>query len=86
MELALAVSLCVMLLVGTRTAYAAEVASGEGWTLDDSGVFTFTGDVADLTNSSVGKYPRAEYTDQIRDVVVAEGVTRVPQLAFDCNE
>ena len=69
-------ALCVMLLFGTRTAYAEEIA-GEGWTLDDNGVLTLTKDV-DATDT----YDWAQYASQIQEVRVAEGVTEIPRMAF----
>lgn len=83
--LACAFALCAMLLLGVKPAYADEVA-GDGWTLDDNGVFTLTADIADLENPSAGKYPWAQYADQIVEVRAAEGVTRIPGSAFSSSQ
>lgn len=59
---------------------AAEVASGTGWNLDDNGVITITADISDSAT-----YEWQTYDSQIKEVVVADGVTRVPSSAFYSN-
>lgn len=54
----------------------AETISGTGWTLDGAGVFTLTQDIPD---DEVGNgLDFWTYKDQIKEIVVAEGVTRIP--------
>lgn len=64
---------------GTTTVFAAEVASGNGWTLDDAGVFTLTEDIPYVEGQP---YEWAPYAEQIKEIVVAEGVTEIPAIAF----
>lgn len=61
-------------------AYAAEVAGGDGWSLDDAGVLTLSEDIAPI--SAGGAYEWEPYASQIKEVAVAEGVTEVPNMAF----
>lgn len=78
-----ALALCAMLLFGARPAYATEVA-GDGWTLDDNGVLTLMADIEDIDGLNSGQnYEWAQYADKIQEVVVAEGVTKVPLGAFN---
>lgn len=71
----------VIAFKGTTYVYAAETAtvetiSGTGWTLDGAGVFTLTQDIPD---DEVGNgLDFWTYKDQIKEIVVAEGVTRIP--------
>lgn len=54
----------------------AETISGNGWTLDGSGVFTLTQDIPDdEVKNGLDFWP---YGDQIKEIIVAEGVTRIP--------
>ena len=63
---------------GTTTVFAAEVASGNGWTLDDAGVFTLTEDIPYVEGQP---YEWAPYAEQIKEIVVAEGVRKyLPSL------
>lgn len=57
----------------------AKGASGNGWTLDDNGVFTLLKNVSYVEGQD---YEWKPYESQIKEVVVAEGVTEVPQAAF----
>lgn len=70
-----------MLILGTETAGAAELASGEGWTLDDAGVLTLTKDV-----ESASAYDWAPHASRIKEVKVAEGVTEIPVMAFSTTQ
>lgn len=67
-------------LAGVKPAYAAEMASGTGWTLDDAGVITLTADVAPVESGQ--SYEWAQYAGEIQEVRVAEGVTAIPSNAF----
>lgn len=67
-------------LAGAKPAYAAEVASGMGWTLDDEGTITLTADVAPVESGQ--PYEWVQYAPQIKEVRVAEGVTTIPSMAF----
>lgn len=61
--------------------------SGNGWKLDASGVFTLLSDIDGNQyldkNTYVYNYPWRIYEAQIKEVVVAEGVTEIPNSAFD---
>lgn len=74
----------VFVLAGVKPAYAAEVASGTGWTLDDAGAITLTADIASVESGE--SYEWAQYASQIKEVQVAEGVTMVPNMAFASTE
>lgn len=71
---------CALLLLVAKPAYAAEVAGGEGWSLDDSGVLTLSGDIAPI--GAGGAYEWEPYATQIKEVSAAEGVTEIPNMAF----
>lgn len=56
---------------------------GNGWKLDANGVLTLTVDVADRDPGlGQGPYEWDAYKDKIKEVRVAEGVTRIPVVAF----
>lgn len=74
------VLVAVFALAGVKPAYAAEVASGTGWTLDDAGTITLTADVAPAGSGQ--PYEWAQYAHQIKEVRAAEGVTTIPRMAF----
>lgn len=59
---------------------AKEVANGTGWSLDDNGVITITEDIADNTT-----YEWQSHASEIKEVVIADGVTKVPSSAFYSN-
>lgn len=65
---------------GGAPAYAVEVAGGDGWSLDDAGVLTLSEDIAPI--SAGGAYEWEPYAAQVKEVMVAEGVTEVPSMAF----
>lgn len=77
---ALLVVCALLLLLAARSAYAAEVAGGNGWSLDDAGVLTLSEDIAPI--SAGGAYEWEPHASQIKEVAVAEGVTEVPDMAF----
>lgn len=79
-RLAALLAACALLLLAAKPAYAAEVAGGEGWSLDDSGVLTLSGDIAPI--SAGGAYEWEQRASQIKEVLVAEGVTEIPNMAF----
>lgn len=62
----------------TKAVTAAGEISGDGWTLDESGVFTLLKDIT-YTGQT---YDWKQYTDQIKEVRIAEGVTEIPNVAF----
>ena len=74
------VLVAVFALAGVKPAYAAEVASGTGWTLDDAGTITLTADVAPAGSGQ--PYEWAQHAHQIKEVRAAEGVTTIPRMAF----
>lgn len=76
--------MAVFALVGAKPAYAAEVASGAGWTLDDAGTLTLAADVAPVESGQ--SYEWAQCAPQIKEVRVAEGVTTIPSMAFASTE
>lgn len=53
--------------------------SGNGWKLSETGVFTLLADVPFVSGQS---YEWEPYADKIVEVVVAEGVTQIPNMAF----
>lgn len=61
----------------------AKGASGNGWTLDDNGVFTLLTDVSRIEGKGFEWEP---YESQIKEVVVAKGVTEIPRAAFSGDE
>lgn len=80
-RLATLLAACALLLfLAARPAYAAGVAGGDGWSLDDAGVLTISEDVAPI--STGGAYEWEPYAAQVKEVVVAEGVTEIPNMAF----
>lgn len=60
------------------------VIEGDGWTLDQNGVFALTKNTPD----GLGGYQHEwlPYADKIREVIVADGVTKIPVGAFSNNE
>lgn len=80
-RLAMLLAACALLLfLAARPAYAAEVASGDGWSLDDAGVLALSEDIAPI--GAGGAYEWEPYAAQVKEVVVAEGVTEIPNMAF----
>ncbi len=77
---ALLAACALLLFLAAPPAYAAEVAGGDGWSLDDAGVLTLSEDIAPI--SAGGAYEWEPYASQIKEVAVAEGVTEVPNMAF----
>ena len=81
----LSLILCIQLL--PVAVFAAEtVASGTSgsavWSLDANGTFTISG--GNMENyASAAEQPWAEYAQQIKKVVIGDGVTRVGDHAFD---
>lgn len=59
-----------------------ETISGTGWTLDGAGVFTLTQDIPDDEVGNIRDTEILPYGDQIKEVIVAEGVTRMPRGLF----
>lgn len=47
-RLAMLLAACALLLLTARPAYASEVASGDGWSLDDAGVLALSEDIAPI--------------------------------------
>ena len=73
-RLAMLLAACALLLfLAARPAYAAEVVGGDGWSLDDAGVLALSEDVAPI--GAGGAYEWEPYAAQVKEVVVAEGVT-----------
>lgn len=80
-RLAMLLAACALLLfLAARPAYAAEVVGGDGWSLDDAGVLALSEDVAPI--GAGGAYEWEPYAAQVKEVVVAEGVTEIPNMAF----
>lgn len=77
---ALLAACALLLFLAARPAYAAEVASGDGWSLDDAGVLALSEDIAPI--GAGGAYEWEPYAAQVKEVVVAEGVTEIPNMAF----
>lgn len=77
---ALLAACALLLFLAARPAYAVEVAGGDGWSLDDAGVLTLSEDIAPI--SAGGAYEWEPYAAQVKEVMVAEGVTEVPSMAF----
>lgn len=75
----------MLLSNGNAYVYAEEMptagaVSGNGWTLDEAGVFTLTQDISDdVAKTNADWWP---YAEQIKEVIVAEGVTRIPRVFF----
>ncbi len=76
----LTVILTLCLAVGTMTVMAfAEIASGNGWVLDDDGTLTISSDAGmiDWTNNG-----RKTYADSVESIVISDGVTYIAYEAF----
>lgn len=70
----------ILFLGNAKVVHAAEVASGEGWTLDDSGTLTILYDIP--LNMETYSFEWVPYAEQIKEVIVSEGVTEIPASAF----
>lgn len=68
--------------VETEPVTATGEVSGSGWKLSETGVLTLLEDVEFVSGQS---YEWEQYAEQITEVVVAEGVTEIPNLAFSTN-
>ncbi|BCZ26478.1 hypothetical protein EUBC25_05650 [Claveliimonas bilis] len=67
----------------TEQPFTAGEISGTGWKLDEAGVLTLSENVPFVQGQP---YEWAQYAEQIKEVVVAEGVTEIPNLAFSTDE
>ena len=70
--------------VATESVTVAGEISGDGWKLSEARVFTLLADI-DGDQYFGGReynYPWKKYSEQIKEVVVAEGVTEIPNSAF----
>lgn len=70
--------------VVTEAVTVAREISGDGWKLSEAGVFTLLADIDgdQYYDGREYKYPWKKYAEQIKEVVVAEGVTEIPNSAF----
>ena len=66
----------------TEAVPAAEEISGDGWELDEAGVFTLLKDIT-YTGQT---YEWEQYAEQIKEIRVAEGVTEIPNMAFSSKK
>lgn len=65
--------------VATEAVTVAGEISGDGWKLSEAGVFTL---LADIKYFDGQPYEWEQYAEKITEVVVAEGVTEIPAIAF----
>lgn len=65
--------------VATEPMTVAGEISGNGWKLSEEGVFTL---LADIKYVDGQPYEWEQYAEKITEVVVAEGVTEIPAIAF----